>query len=207
METIKRCFIVCAGPEGCGSAFIPKDSFVICADGGYEKAMAAGIRPDLLIGDFDSIGAMPDDVKEIIKAPSHKDQTDTLLAVMTAEERGFTDITLLGACMGRVDHTIANLQTLKYMSKRGLKGRIAGECTDAFFLKDGSIELAPDKSRYLSVFSLTDKSEISIRGAEYPLEHYIMSDSEPIGVSNEFCDTVCKITVYSGEVIVLTVKK
>ncbi len=206
---MKSCFIICGGPESISSVNIPADSFVICADSGYDKALSAGIAPNLLIGDFDSISLMPDNdnASEIIKAPAHKDQTDTLLAVTEAADRGFTDITLVGACMGRTDHLIANLQTLKYLSHNGLTGRICGDSTDAFFLKDGKTEIAPDKSRYLSVFAISEECEISIENAEYPLDHYKMSDFYPIGVSNEFTDKPCLITVHKGEAIVLTVKK
>ncbi|MCH5323589.1 MAG: thiamine diphosphokinase [Eubacterium sp.] len=203
----KPCYIICGGPEGCKTVNIPKDSFTICADSGYEKAVATGIVPDLLIGDFDSISSVPNDEIEIIKAPVHKDYTDTMLAVKTAQQRGYADITLVGACMGRTDHTLANIQTLKYMAKEGLTGRICGDNTDAMLLSGGSVELFPDKSRYLSVFSLSEKCEITIENAEYPLEHYVMTDYFPIGVSNKFTDKPCKITVYNGEAIILSVKK
>ncbi len=202
-----KCYIICGGPEGCRNVDIPTDAFIICADSGYDKAIDAGIKPDMLIGDLDSIKSEPDDDIELVTAPAHKDSTDTLLAVDTAIQRGYTDITLVGACMGRTDHTIANLQTLKYIDNKGLTGRIVGDETDAVLLNNGSITIKPDKSRYLSVFSLAEKTEISITNAEYPLSHYVMSDSFPIGVSNEFTDLPCVITVHSGEVVVLLVKK
>ena len=68
---MKKCYIICGGPESFDSAKIDKDSYIICADSGYDKALSSGISPDLVIGDFDSIEAVPSGVK-VIKAPTNK---------------------------------------------------------------------------------------------------------------------------------------
>lgn len=203
---MKKCYIICGGPETFDSAKIDKDSYIICADSGYDKALSSGISPDLVIGDFDSIEAVPSDVK-VIKAPTHKDDTDTMLAIKTAISDGYTDITLLSAFSGRMDHSIANLSALCYISEQGITGRIIGDSCSAYYLKNDKLTLSPEKNRYLSVFADTESAIVSIKGAEYEVENYTMRKSFPIGVSNEFTETGCTITAHSGAIFVLTVKK
>lgn len=203
---MKKCYIICGGPETFNDVAIDDDSYIICADSGYDKALAAGVTPQLVIGDFDSIEAVPVGVK-VIKAPTHKDDTDTMLAIKTAISEGYRDITLLSAFSGRMDHSIANLSALCYMSEQGIKARISGDSCSAYYVKESELTLKPQNGRYLSVFSDTDSSVVSIKGAEYEVENFTMKKSFPIGVSNEFTDTDCTITVHSGAVFVLTVKK
>lgn len=205
---MKTCYIICGGPEPCRTVRIPQDVFIICADSGYDKAMDAGITPDLILGDFDSVeNALPDNI-ETMRSPTHKDDTDTMLAVRTALERGYDDIVLVGACGGRTDHTIANISTLMFIREHGAKPGIKGDTTDAFILEDEKITLSPDLSRYLSVFAISDKVTVSITGAGYPLDNYVMERSFPIGVSNEFTDGCeCTIEARSGLALVITAKK
>lgn len=203
---MKKCYIICGGPETFNSVTLAEDSYIICADSGYDKALSAGITPQLVIGDFDSIEAVPTGVK-VIKAPTHKDDTDTMLAIKTAISEGYTDITLLSAFSGRMDHSLANLSALCYISEQGISGRIAGDSCSAYYLKNGELALSPEKDRYLSVFADTESAVVSIKGAEYEVESFTMKKSFPIGVSNEFTETGCTITAHSGAVFVLTVKK
>ena len=203
---MKKCYIICGGPETFENVNIEKDAFIICADSGYDKAVSASVVPDLVIGDFDSIQSVPSDVK-IIQAPTHKDDTDTLLAIKTAISEGYDDITLVSAFLGRMDHSLANLAALCYMSEQGISSRIVGDSCDAYYLNETSLDLTPDKCRYLSVFASSETVIVSIKGTEYEVENYEMKKSFPIGVSNEFTDSNCTITVHKGSVFVLTVKK
>ena len=52
---MKKCYIICGGPEPCMSAEISEGAFIICADSGYDKALQAGTKPDLILGEFDSL--------------------------------------------------------------------------------------------------------------------------------------------------------
>ncbi len=204
---MKKCIIICGGPESCNNVVFDKDSFVICADSGYDKAVKADIKPDLILGDFDSVkNNLPEDC-EIIRASTHKDDTDTMLAVKTALMRGYADITLAAATGGRSDHFLANIATLLYIQEHGANGRITGDETDAFILSNSTADIIPDKSRYLSIFAVTDTATVSIKNAEYPLSKYKLSRSYPIGVSNEFCDIPCRVEAEQGIILVMTVKK
>lgn len=205
---MKTCYIICGGPEPCRTVKIPQDAFIICADSGYDKAIDAGIIPDLILGDFDSINnTLPDNI-EILRSPTHKDDTDTMLAVRTALERGYNNIVLAGACGGRTDHTIANIATLLFIREHGANAFIKGDNTDIYILEDEKITLSSDMSRYLSVFAISDKATVSIKGADYPLDNYVMERSFPIGVSNEFTEhSDCTVEIRSGIAVVMTVKK
>lgn len=205
---MKTCYIICGGPEPCRTVKIPQDTFIICADSGYDKAIDAGIIPDLILGDFDSVNnTLPDNI-EILRSPTHKDDTDTMLAVRTALERGYDNIVLAGACGGRTDHTIANIATLLFIREHGANAFIKGDNTDIYILEDEKITLSSDMSRYLSVFAISDKATVSIKGADYPLDNYVMERSFPIGVSNEFTEhSDCTVEIRSGIAVVMTVKK
>lgn len=208
MAEKQKCVIFCGGPESCDLLKGKLDGyFVICADSGYDKAKKLGVSPNLVIGDFDSVQSdLPENV-EVIRAPAKKDDTDTLLAVKTALSRGYKALLLAGACGGRGDHLLANIFTLEYIKQQGGNGRIMGDTTCIYLLRGESITLSPDKDSYLSVFSLTDSCFVSINGAEYNLNRYLMTRSYPIGISNEFTDNECVISVKDGTAIAMTVNK
>ncbi|MFA9382090.1 MAG: thiamine diphosphokinase, partial [Acetanaerobacterium sp.] len=108
-----QCVIISAGVVGDGldiKAVISCGAFVICADGGYDTALRIGITPHLFVGDMDSVRMSPEGC-EIMLSPAEKDDTDTMLAAKIAIERGYTDITIFGGLGGRLDHTLANIQT------------------------------------------------------------------------------------------------
>lgn len=207
-KVMNCCYIICGGPESCFNVEIPENAYIICADSGYDKAISAGIKPDLLIGDFDSIKSrLPDDT-EIFRAPAHKDDTDTLLSVRTALDKGFDNIALVGACGGRTDHTLANIATLLFIREHGAKAYAVGDETDVYILSEESIQLNADVSRYLSAFAISDEAVVSISGCEYTLDSYKLKRSFPIGVSNEFIHgKEAVVNCESGLVAVLTVKK
>ena len=115
------CYIVGAG-EDCGLDFTPTaEDLVIAADGGYEKLRQASIRPDLVIGDFDSLGAAPEGEK-VITLPVVKDVTDTWAAIELGKERGYGEFWLYGCTGGRFEHTMANVQTLAALAAAAALG-------------------------------------------------------------------------------------
>ena len=121
-------FIIFTGGEIRDYSAIDTSDFanckVICADSGYLHSKALEIKADYLIGDLDSLEEIPDDVDEIIKFPSKKDDTDTVLAIRFAKNLGAQDITIIGGLANRLDHTYANLQSLAFIYDHGMTGRI-----------------------------------------------------------------------------------
>ena len=111
------------------------DRLVIAADGGLLKAAAAGVKPDVVVGDFDSVPAgaveaAEADGVEVIRYPTSKDESDTELAVREAIRRGATDVEIAGALGGqRIDHTLANLLLLASVDIGGLLAIVDGPVT------------------------------------------------------------------------------
>ena len=129
------CYIVGAGdftPRG--FAPVPGD-LVLAADGGYRALYSLGYMPDLLLGDFDSLGdlPLPPDLP-VLRFPARKDDTDTGLALRHGLDRGYRDFALYGCAGGRVDHLLANLQSMARVSRLGAAIRLAAPDYDAWSL-------------------------------------------------------------------------
>lgn len=129
------CYIVGAGdftPRG--FAPVPGD-LVLAADGGYRALYSLGYTPDLLLGDFDSLGdlPLPPDLP-VLRFPARKDDTDTGLALRHGLDRGYRDFALYGCAGGRVDHLLANLQSMARVSRLGAAIRLAAPEYDAWAL-------------------------------------------------------------------------
>ncbi len=199
-SNLGRCVIIAAGEiqEGFNLAAAVSDAaFVICADGGYDTAVAAGITPDLFVGDKDSVITLPKHCEQVL-SPAEKDDTDTMLAVKLALARGHTHITIIGGLGGRLDHTIANLQTLLYCAQHGARAELAGAIDSAMVIQNESVTISA-REGYVSVFALTERCEgVTLKGLRYPLCDVVLTNSFPIGVSNEFCAPAAEITVRQG---------
>ena len=122
-----KCIIFCAaGFDGLAEP-LAEDDFVIAADGGLEHTKKLGITPDVVLGDFDSLGFTPEGANVF---PVEKDDTDAMLAVRRGLERGCRQFLLYGSLDGpRLDHTVANFQTLQFLADRGASGYLAGLTT------------------------------------------------------------------------------
>ena len=142
------CYIVGAGdftPRG--FAPVPGD-LVLAADGGYRALCSLGYTPDLLLGDFDSLGdlPLPPDLP-VLRFPARKDDTDTGLALRHGLDRGYRDFALYGCAGGRVDHLLANLQSMARISRLGAAIRLAAPEYDAWALTGPAPSTpAPDAS-------------------------------------------------------------
>ncbi len=175
--------------------------FVIAADGGYAAAQKLGIKPNLVVGDFDSLGYVPE-AEEIIRHPVRKDDTDTLLAIRLGLERGYRNFVITGALGGRLDHTFANLQTLLFLRDHGARGVLYGDGFAVTAVTDGSICI--EGSGTLSVFAFTPTVKgVSLRNVSYPLEDAELTSSFPIGVSNEFIGQPAEIGCTEGTLLVM----
>ena len=198
------CVIFAGGPEsGTPCMEIPPDAYYLCADSGLRLAERLQITPDLVLGDYDSLGAVPEQYPHLI-LPVEKDDTDTMYAVRVALEKGFRDIRIFGAFGGRIDHTFANLQTLEFLLKHGAKGMLAG-ANDYAFLMENETRLLPQRNGFtLSVFAWSEECRgVTLRGVHYPLEHGDLSRHFPLGCSNEITAEQAEITVNEGVLLVM----
>ena len=205
MENDRICVIFSGSPElGIPCEPIPEQAYILCADSGLRLAERLNRKPDLVLGDFDSLGAEPEHLPHIT-APVEKDDTDTMLAVRTALANGFRDIRIYGAFGGRLDHTFANLQTLEYIRKQGADGILCGIRDSARMVCGGeTLTLAAQADRTLSLFAWTEVCEgVCISGVHYPLTNGRLTRDFPLGVSNQIETAQAEITCGSGILLVM----
>lgn len=203
MEKRKKTRCVVVGAMKCESDFgwLCEEDFVILADSGYlykEK-----LNYDLIIGDFDSLGFIPDE-ENVMQYPVHKDDTDMMLAVKAGLERGYEDFLLLGGIGGRLDHTIANIQTLAYLKSLGKRAKMIGEGQQIELLKNETRRLLCRERGIVSVFAYGDMAkDVSIEGLLYEVSHVDLSADFPLGVSNHWNGQNATITVGEGRLLLI----
>ena len=201
---MRRCFIFSAGTfYGLRERPVPGD-LVIAADAGYRSCREAGITPDLLLGDFDSMD-QPPDFPNVLRSPVEKDDTDTMLAVKTALDNGCKEIYLYGGTGGiRLDHTLANLQSLLYLRRRNARGWMYDR--DFLWTVIENETLTVERTvewGLLSAFCLgADASGVDEEGVQYPLKDAVLSAEFPLGVSNHILEPTARITVRKGALAV-----
>lgn len=199
---MNTCYIIAAGD--CRGLDFKKDEtdYVICADAGYEYALKYGIKPDLLVGDFDSYGSVPQ-FESIVVHPCEKDETDTHLAINIGLEKGYKEFSLHGMLGGRLDHTYANIQLLSYLCENGARGTIYGD-SKITAVKNSMIAFGEENKGMISVFSFTPESKgIEISNLKYEVENFTLRSSYPMGVSNEFIGKNARISVKDGTLIII----
>lgn len=182
--------------------------FIICADGGAAHARKLGIHPDILLGDFDSIGS--EDLRyfeskgtRVMKYPVEKDMTDSELAVDTALEMGYGKIVLIGCTGTRLDHSLSNLLLLKMIMDRGASGIVVNEHNEINIIKD-SIILNREPGLKISLIPVLGRAEgVTTKGMYYPLIDATLEMGSTRGVSNEFSEGEAEITVKSGFLLVI----
>lgn len=190
-----RCIIFCGRPvEEADLLGLRREAgdLVVGADSGYLTARRLGFPPDLILGDFDS-APMPQAAGNVEVHPAHKDETDCVLAVDAGLSRGFTDFVILGGTGGRLDHTVANLQTLGYLAGRGARGELRDRDCWARVVRDETVPIPRGaflgEEAYLSLFALGGTCIVTETGVEYPLDRYPLSPFYPLGVSNHILNT------------------
>lgn len=205
----RECMIIGAAPirgGGVFKEFDPQAHYVICADAGFETAQKHGVKPDLIVGDFDSAKAPPPaDVKRM-KLPVEKDVTDTMFAAMKGLSKGCRDFVLLG-CLGgaRFDHTLANLEVLRFLRDHGGRGFLADDHTKVFLLYDEKLTITGMKGATVSVFPYGCMScNVSYTGLQYPLAREDLTVGGLVmGVSNSIVDNRAVIRVHMGTALVV----
>lgn len=196
------CRIICAG-ERSELNFDPKpEDLTIAADGGYDYAVEAGIVPDIVLGDFDSVKREVN--RDAIRLNPVKDVTDTFAAVETGLGKGYKFFEMYCCTGGRTSHTFANIATLRYIASRGGIGLMKG--------KGCEISLCSERTEisgsvYFSLIPSGDLAEVEIENAAYS-GTFLLTDKDSLGVSNEpLKNKTAAVTVHSGEVVVIIEQK
>lgn len=197
------CYIVGAGSFDNKPFDVQKNDLIIAADGGYKYLKQLNIDCDILLGDFDSIGEIPNH-SNIIQHPEQKDDTDMVLAVQTGLKKGYKCFVIYGGLGGRLDHTIANIQTLAYLSKQGVKGFLVGEGMVITSITNSAFNFDSTKRGVISIFANGDKaSGVYLNGLKYKLDNATITSDYPIGVSNEFVGEESRIIVKDGTLVIV----
>ena len=199
---MKQCIIFCAAEfESLAQPIGPEDC-VIAADGGLRHTEKLGIAPDVVLGDFDSLGYAPQGANVF---PVEKDDTDAMLAVRRGFQLGYREFLLYGSLDGpRLDHTVANFQTLQFLCDHDAFGILAGVNTMAAVVKNGSLSFPAGCEGTVSVFCMgRDASGVTLKGLYYPLENGTLTAGFPLGVSNHFTGDAAEISVKDGSLLVI----
>lgn len=203
---MKTCTIFCAAEFDDLVKPIGPEDHVIAADGGLRHTQRLGIVPDEILGDFDSLGYTPVGANVF---PVEKDDTDAMLAVRRGLALGYRDFLLYGSLEGpRLDHTVANFQTLQFLCDRGAFGILAGVSTMAAVVKNGSLSFPAGCEGYVSIFCMgRDANDVTLNGLHYPLDKAVLTAGFPLGVSNHFTGNTAEITVEDGSLLVIWERK
>lgn len=210
---MKRCFIIAAGDRDCYIPPIFENDYVIAADRGYELCKEMGIKPDLAVGDWDSLSCPPEDCP-VINLPVEKDDTDTLAAIKIGLDKGYEEFHILfGAGGKRVDHTIANVQCLLYLSKRKKKGYLYFKESVITAVTNGSLRFLNNvhceaAEGDIAVFAAEGTAHgVYENGLKYSLDNADVSCDFPIGVSNSFIGQASEISVIDGSLYIVFPKE
>ena len=198
-----RCFIFGALEVKCLPYLPAEGDLVIAADKGYETLKKLNITPNIIVGDFDSLGYIPKEAN-VEKLNVRKDDTDTAHAVDIGFERGFKEFIAYGGVGGKLDHSIANIQLAKSIAKRGGRAVFIGDTESFTVIKDGSISFDESRTGRISVFSLSDESTgVSETGLSYALENATLTNDFALGVSNEFVGKKSEVSVKNGYLLIV----
>jgi thiamine pyrophosphokinase len=201
---MKRCVVVCAGEYGPIEHERMEDDFVICCDGGYKAAVDMGLTPDLLVGDFDSLKEpLPKNV-EILRFPTEKDDTDSMLAVREGLRRGYRIFVLLFSLGGRLDHTVANIQLLGFLLEHGANGELIGPNDRVVLIQNETAYFPKKPNETLSVFAWEQGAgRVTLKGVQYPLDKAVLTTRFPLGAGNHITEKAAQITVENGTLLVV----
>ncbi|WP_314686607.1 thiamine diphosphokinase [uncultured Bifidobacterium sp.] len=207
------CLLFAAGSYPDPLPPLPAADIVIAADGGLDVLRRLGRRADVAVGDFDSlVGARPrdggPDAARVIALPPQKDDTDMLAALKTGWSLGARVFHVFGGLGGRVDHSLANMQTMALLAAHGGIGFLHGDGQVVTAVADGRLSFpahACAPRSMVSVLSHTDESRgVSETGLKYGLDGVTMSNVQVRGVSNEFLDRIPAVVEVRHGTLVVT---
>ena len=197
-----KCVIFCAADFHGLVVPLEPDDYIIAADGGLAHVQALGITAPCILGDFDSLGYVPEASTVF---PVEKDDTDAMLAVRRGLELGYKEFYLYGSLDGkRLDHTVANFQTLQFLCDHGAYGYLIGKDYMVTAVKDGALLFPNTATGIFSVFCMgSDAEGVTIRGGKYEARQATLSAGFPLGVSNHFMGKPVTVSVENGSLLVL----
>ncbi len=186
---------------------IGKDDFVICADSGYDNALSAGVVPEIVIGDMDSVNSRIDESVKKITLKCEKDETDTQVCIDYLAEKGFTSAVVIAALGGRYDHELANIMLLIYAEEKGVNLTLVDDNTEIFLVK-GRRMVNGKKGDILSLVPVEQEAVgVTLSGLKYPLLEKNLKIGHTIGISNEFLADQAEINIKKGTLVAIKTKR
>ncbi|MDD3361410.1 MAG: thiamine diphosphokinase [Hespellia sp.] len=197
------CYIISGGDLYGPKIEKREEDYIIAADAGYRHLDELKIECDMVLGDFDSIMAVPQH-EYLMRLNQEKDDTDTLAAIRIGMEKGYQEFHIYGATGGlRIDHTMANIQCLAFLLDNDKKGYLYDHDTIITMIRNGRMEFDESYRGYASVMSYSEIStNVNLQGFKYELENATLMSSFPIGVSNEFAGKPGIIAVKDGTLFI-----
>ncbi len=200
----QTCYLFGAGDYGgMPRPELAPGALVIAVDGGFAQLARWGLAPALAVGDFDSLGRVPEGVP-VVRHPAQKDDTDMLLAVREGLARGCERFFIYGGLGARLDHTVGNLQILAFLARQGRAGFLLGEGAAVTAVRNGALSFSPEHTGTLSVFAWGGAARgVDLTGLRYPLEDAELTCDFPLGVSNEFLGKEAVVRVAHGTLLLM----
>lgn len=216
-KTSEKWILIGAGECHLDEIKIDENACLVAVDGGIEYCNKFALIPDYYIGDFDSISRenhlIMEQIKKttpdkVISFPSEKDDTDMMAAIRIGIANGAKEFIIYGGLGNRLEHTIANIQCLVFIKENGGFGYLRDKDTCVYVLQNETMQYEETKTGYFSVFAMGEKADgIYIKGMKYPLSNATITDSFPIGVSNEFTGKKAEVSVGKNKVLVIESSK
>ncbi len=209
-----KCIVIGAGDLTVNQLeYDSSKDYLIAVDGGIMYCQILQVEPDLILGDFDSVNEEWKDAIELIKenAPEkveqlcpEKDDTDMYAALKRGLAAGYRNFRIYGGTGGRVEHTLANIQSLLFLKHNDATGYIMDGGGMMLVIENESVSFRKEMEGYLSVFALGKEAKgVNIKGLKYTLDNYTMTNDYPIGISNEFVGDTAEISVKDGQLVII----
>lgn len=200
---LPTCFIAGAAPMQLPPLVPCAGDLLIAADAGLAACRTAGLTPDLIVGDFDSLGTVPEG-ENIVRLPVEKDDTDTAHAARLAYARGYRRFVVFGGLGGaRMDHSFANFALAASIACRGARCWLIGDGTIVTAIHNETLHFPVGLNGNVSVFPFGGEARgVTETGLQYTLRDAVLAGNCALGVSNAFTDAAGEITVEDGTLLI-----
>ncbi len=209
MKQISRLLIFASGSLSLKTLLqITPSDFIIGVDHASYWLIQNKIKPDLAIGDFDSVTPKELEIihsnsKNILTFPADKDFTDLELAVNKAISLKPKSIEIYGSLGTRLDHSLVSIQLLEKLLKNNIPAAIIND-TNKCIISDSVTKIKKDKNyKYLSILPVAKNLIVSISGCKYPLKKAKITRSSSLCVSNKIVSNIATITVHHGLALII----
>lgn len=190
--------VICLNGEQLKKFDFDKNDYIIACDGGYNHLMERNVTPDIVLGDFDSLGYIPENA---ITYSSDKDYTDGELGLLKAIDLGAKTVEFICAGGNREDQFFANVGLLEKAARNGVSAKCVTNASDIYFV-DNSITINTKKETVVSVYPLETSVIKSSYGLKYKYNNTLINRGDTVGISNVAVDDTIGITVSKGAVLV-----